>query len=152
VGIVNDSARVLLVAAILSTVALAAFAVQIDRAESDTPPRLIGQMRLAHWAALLLASSCGLSLGFIVADGTGPLVGLDTTVTIMLAGVSALAIQREPRPALATIVAALVAHVFVTIAHRPGWLPADAFPRWYAVGSAAYDTAIAAVCAWTWRR
>jgi hypothetical protein len=149
---VNDSARVLLIAAVLSAAALAAFAIQIDRAESDTPPRLIGQMRLAHLAALLLTSTCGLSLGFIVANGTGALVGIDATLAVLLMGVSALAIQREPRPALATILAALVAHVVLTIAHRPGWLPADAFPRWYAVGSAAYDTAIAAICAWTWRR
>ena len=142
----------LLVAAVLSTAALGAFAAQVGRAEAATPPRLIGQMRLAQWAALLLAASSGTTLGFVVAAGTGPLVSVDAAIVIMIAGAAALALQREPRSALLVATAGLVAHALVTIAHRPGWLPADALPRWYAVGSAAYDTAIAAICAWTWRR
>lgn len=148
----SDSPRVLLVAAVLSTAALAAFAVQVGRTETATPPRLIGQMRLAQWAALLLAASSGTTLGFVVASGTGPLVSVDAAIVIMIAGAAALALQCEPRSALLVVTAGLVAHALVTIAHRPGWLPPDAFPRWYAVGSAAYDTAMAAICAWTWRR
>ena len=148
----SDSPRVLLVAAVLSAAALAAFAAQVGRTDTATPPRLIGQMRLAQWAALLLAASSGTTLGFVVASGTGPLVSLDAAIVIMIAGAAALALQREPRSALLVVTAGLVAHALVTIAHRPGWLPADALPRWYAVGSAAYDTAIAAICAWTWRR
>jgi hypothetical protein len=149
---VSDSSRVLLVAAVVSAVALAVFAAQISRTETATPSRLIGQMRLAQWAALLLATSSGITLGFVVAAGSGPLVSLDTALAIILAGAAALALQREPRAALLVVTAGLVAHALVTIAHRPGWLPADALPRWYAVGSATYDTAIAGICAWTWRR
>ena len=148
----SDSSRVLLIAAVLSAAALAVFAAQVGRTETATPPRLIGQMRLAHWAALLLATSSGITLGFIVASGSGPLVSVDAALAIMLAGAAALAIQREPRAALLVVTAGLVAHALLTIAHRPGWLPADALPRWYAVGSATYDTVIAAICAWTWRR
>jgi hypothetical protein len=143
---------VLLVAAVVSAVALAVFAAQISRTETATPSRLIGQMRLAQWAALLLATSSGVTLGFVVAAGSGPLVSVDAALVIMLAGAAALALQLEPRAALLVVTAGLVAHALVTIAHRPGWLPADALPRWYAVGSATYDTAIAAICAWTWRR
>jgi hypothetical protein len=143
---------VLLVAAVLSAAALGTFAAQVGRAETATPPRLIGQMRLAQWAALLLAASSGTTLGFVVGSGTGPLVSVDAALVIMIAGAAALALQREPRSALLVVTAGLVAHALVTIAHRPGWLPADALPRWYAVGSAAYDTVIAAICAWTWRR
>jgi hypothetical protein len=149
---VNDSARVLLAAAVLSAGALAALGTHVDRLEVGTPPRLIGQMRVAHLAALLLAASCGLSLGFIAADGSGPLVGLDATAAVLLMGVAIIATQREPRQALLIVIAAFAAHALVTIGHRPGWLPADAYPRWYAVGAAAYDTAVAALCAWTWRR
>jgi len=149
---VSDSSRVLLVAAVLSAAALAVFAGQVGRAETATPPRLIGQMRLAQWAALLLATSSGLTLGFVVASGSGPLLSVDVALGVMLAGAAALALQCEPRAALLVVTAGLVAHAILTIAHRPGWLPADALPRWYAVGSAAYDTAIAAICAWTWRR
>ena len=148
----SDSSRVLLVAAVVSAVALVVFAAQISRTETATPSRLIGQMRLAQWAALLLATSSGITLGFVVAAGSGPLVSLDTALAIILAGAAALALQREPRAALLVVTAGLVAHALVTIAHRPGWLPADALPRWYAVGSATYDTAIAGICAWTWRR
>jgi hypothetical protein len=149
---VSDSSRVLLIAAVLSTAALAVFAAQVGRTETATPSRLIGQMRLAQWAALLLATSSGVTLGFVVAAGSGPLVSVDAALVIMLAGAAALALQLEPRAALLVVTAGLVAHALVTIAHRPGWLPADALPRWYAVGSATYDTAIAAICAWTWRR
>jgi hypothetical protein len=149
---VSDSSRVLLVAAVLSAVALAVFAAEIDRAETATPPRLIGQMRLAQWAALLLASTSGITVGFVISVGTGPLVGVDAALALMVAGAAALALQREPRSALLVVTAGLVAHALLTLAHRPGWLPADAFPRWYAVGSSTYDTALAAICAWTWRR
>jgi hypothetical protein len=143
---------VLLVAAVLSAATLAVFAAQIGRTETATPPRLIGQMRLAQWAALMLATSSGVTLGFVVASGSGPLVSVDAALAIMLAGAAAVALQSEPRAALLLVTAGLVGHALITIAHRPGWLPADALPRWYAVGSAAYDTAIAAICAWTWRR
>jgi hypothetical protein len=149
---VNDSARVLLAAAVLSAGAFGVLGAQVDRLDLGTPQRLIGQMRLAQWAALLLAASCGLSLGFIAANATGPAVGFDATLAVVLMGVALMGMQREPRQALLTLIAAFVAHALVTIAHRPGWLPADAYPRWYAVGAAAYDTVIGAVCAWTWRR
>lgn len=148
----NDSPRVLLVAAVLSAAALALFAAQVGRTETATPHRLIGQMRLAQWAALLLAASSGITVGVLVISGRGPLSGVDTALAVILAGAAALALQREPRPALLIVTTGLVAHALLTIAHRPGWLPADALPRWYAIGSAVYDTVIAAICAWTWRR
>ena len=151
----SDSSRVLLVAGVLSTLALGLFAAQIARTETATPPRLIGQMRLAQWAALLLASTSGITVGFIISSGTGPFVGVDAALALMVSRAwprSSLTRASPARRACSLSAAGLVAHALLTLAHRPGWLPADAFPRWYAVGSSTYDTALAAICAWTWRR
>jgi hypothetical protein len=149
---VNDPSHVLLVAGALSALALAVFAAQIARLDSATPERLIAQMRLAQFAAILLAAVSGITCGLVVAAGSGPFTTLDTCLYAILGGLAAIIIRREPRPALLLAAAGLVAHGFITIAHRPGWIPTSPFSQWHAVGIAIYDLAIAMICVWTWRR
>jgi len=149
---VNDPSHVLLVAGLLSAAALGIFAAQIERLDSATPERLIAQMRLAQFAAVLLAAVSGITIGLVLANGTGPFTTLDTCLFVIFSGLSALVVRREPRPALLLAAAGLVAHGFVTIAHRPGWMPTAPFSQWHAVGLAVYDVAVAMICVWTWRR
>jgi hypothetical protein len=141
-----------MVAAVLSAATIVVWAAQLERLESATPARLIAQMRLAQLAALLLAASSGITAGLVVLSPAGPVVTLDTGLALMLAGLGALVMYREPRQALLLAAAALVAHALLIIAHRPGWLPPGVIPRELAVGSAAYDVVIASLCVWTWRR
>jgi hypothetical protein len=149
---VNDPSHVLLVAGLLSAAALGIFAAQIERLDSATPERLIAQMRLAQFAAVLLAAMSGITCGLVLGSGSGPFTTLDTCLFAIFGGLSALVVRREPRPALLLAAAGLVAHGFVTIAHRPGWMPTAPFSQWHAVGLAVYDLAIAMICVWTWRR
>lgn len=148
----NDPSHVLLVAGVLSAAALVVFGAQIERMESTTPERLIAQMRLAQFAAIALAVVSGITCGLVLADGTGAFTTLDTCLFAVFGGVAALVIGREPRQALLLAAVALVAHGFVTIAHRPGWMPSVPFSQWHAVGLAVYDLVIATICIWTWRR
>lgn len=148
----NDPSHVLLVAGALSAGALAIFGAQIERLDSATPQRLIAQMRLAQFAAILLAAASGITCGLVITGDAGPFTTLDTCLFAIFGGVAALVLGREPRPALLLAAGGLVAHGFVTIAHRPGWIPTAPFSQWHAVGIAVYDVVIAMICVWTWRR
>jgi hypothetical protein len=68
---------------------------------------------------------------------------------VVLAGVALL---REPRTGLLIAALGLLGHAIADVSHRPGWLSVDLVPRWYVVGSAIWDLAVAAVCVWARRR
>ena len=148
----TDTARVLLTAGVLSLSAAWAFAVRLRRLEVTDPARVIGELRLAHWAAVVLASLGGIPIGLAVAGSAIPLAHLDATMgvaTVVLAGV---VLYREPPQALRLASAGFIAHALLQLVHRPGWLPADLAPMWYTAGSATYDLCMAAICFWAPRR
>ncbi len=53
---------------------------------------------------------------------------------------------REPREALWLAALAFLAHALLDLAHRPGWLSTDVFPRAYLIGCAVYDGCLAGIC------
>jgi hypothetical protein len=148
---VTDTARVLLTAAVLSLAAMFLMAVRVSRLEPDQPERLIGELRVAQWAAVLLAGLGGIPLGLAVAGAATPLGNFDAALGVIFVGVAGIILQREPREALLLASAAFVVHALFEIAHRPGWLAPELAPPWYAVISAVYDVTIAALCYWSRR-
>ena len=148
----DDTARLVLVAFALSGSALGVFAWRIAAIDPAQPQRLIGELRLAQWVAILLAVTGGAWLGLAIRAGTEPLAGLDVTVSIGSAVLAAVALVSEPRQALGLLAGAFMAHALVDIAHRPGWLSPAMAPRWFAVGCSAYDVYIAALCYWARKR
>ena len=148
----TDTARLLLVAAVLSASALAAFAWRLMRSDPGAPERLIGELRLAQAGAILLAVVGGAWLGLGVAHEADLLSGLDVSIAIVYAILAILAMQLEPRQALLLLAAAFVAHALIDIAHRDGGLSPAVAPRWFIVGCAAYDVFVGAVCFWARRR
>ena len=113
---------------------------------SSTPQRLIDELRLAQFAALLLTLTAGAYIGFAVVREHEPGVGFDIAIAVGFLLVAALTMVRDPRQALTIIALAFAAHAIVDVAHRPGLLPEGLAPRWYAVGCAVYDVVIGAVC------
>jgi hypothetical protein len=149
---VTDTARVLLTAAVLSFAAAAVFTVRIRRLEPTDPARVIGELRLAQWSAVLLAALGGAPIGLAAAEPSPALAHLDATLGIAIVVVAGVLLHREPPQALRLASAAFIGHALVQLLHRPGWLPPDLAPLWYTAGSAAYDLCMAAVCFWAPRR
>ncbi len=148
----SDTGRLLLTVAVLSASLAGSFAWNVGRLDPAGPERLVGQLRLAQTAALLLAASGAISIGLAVANAGVPTGTVDVTFSVALVIVAAAALWREPRHALLLLAGGFVAHALVDIAHRPGLLSPALMPRGYAMGSAIYDVGLAAICYWGRRR
>ena len=112
----------------------------------STPQRLIDELRLAQFAALLLTLSAGAYIGFAVVRDTEPGVGLDIAFAIGFLIAAGTSMIKEPRQALTILALAFAAHAVLDVAHRPGLLPTGLAPRWYSIGCAVYDVYIGALC------
>jgi len=113
---------------------------------SSTPQRLIDELRLAQFAALLLTLTAGAYIGFAVVRDAEPGVGLDIAFAIGFLIAAGTSMIREPRQALTIVALAFAAHAVLDVAHRPGLLPDGLAPRWYSIGCAVYDVYIGALC------
>ena len=113
---------------------------------TSSPDRLVGELRLAQLAALLLTLSAGAYIGLAIVRENAPGVGLDITLAVGFLLVGAVTMVREPRQALTIVAIAFAAHAVLDVAHRPGVLPAGLAPRWYSIGCAVYDVYIGALC------
>ena len=148
----TDTARVLLTFAILSGVAVSVFARRITQMDPMQPERLIGELRLAQWAAILLAAAGAIPIGLSVAHQAVPFGHLDAAIGVAFIGLAGIVLQRDPREALLMVAGGFILHALVDLAHRPGVLSPDLAPRWFTAGCATYDVYLAAVCYWARRR
>lgn len=141
----TDTARVLLTAAVLSATAAAFFARRLGHLEAQ-PARLVGELRLAQCAAVLLAAAGGIPAGLATAGSAVPAAHLDVAFGIAFVALAVVILQREPRQALLLAATGFLVHALLNLAHRPGWLSPDLAPRWYWIGGASYDACLAAIC------
>jgi hypothetical protein len=148
---VSDTARALLTAAILSSTALAMYVWKLRRLEPGGAERLIGQLRLAQWAALAMAGLGAVSVGLAAANETAPFGTLEATMGLAFVVVAALVLQREPREALLVAAAAFLLMALFNLAHRPRML-APMAPAWYTAGCAIFSLFLAAICYWGRRK
>lgn len=126
--------------------ALAWMSVRATAVPVLSPERLVAEFRAVRFAALLLVFNAGAAIGFASAREFIAAAALDVTIAAAFVVVAAVAVTRDPKPALQTLAAAFLAHALLSIAHRPGFLSADLAPRWYFVAAAVYDAALAALC------
>jgi hypothetical protein len=113
---------------------------------SSMPQRLIDELRLAQFAALLLTLTAGAYIGFAITREAEPGVGLDIALAIGFLIAAGTSMIKEPRQALTIVALAFAAHAVLDVAHRPGLLPDGLAPRWYSIGCAVYDVYIGALC------
>ena len=125
----TNPALILLTAAILSASAIAGLAAQLRRLDPSGPHRLIGELRLSQWAAILLAATGAVPVGLALAAGADPLGNMDITAGIAFVILAGVIVQSEPRTALRLVVGGFVAHALTDIAHRPGWLSMQALSQ-----------------------
>ena len=93
----TETARVLLVAAVLTGIGLAVFVQRLMRIDPAEPERLIGELRFAHWMSLTLAAVGGAWIGLAAAAGAQAGSGIDLTIAVALIVLGALTLQRETR-------------------------------------------------------
>lgn len=111
-----------------------------------SPERLVAELRLAQFAALLLTLTAGAYVGLAAAREHQPGVGLDVALAIGFLVVAGITLLRDPRQALTIVALAFAAHAVLDVLHRPGLLPDGLAPRWYSVGCAVFDVYLGAVC------
>jgi hypothetical protein len=111
-----------------------------------SPDRLVLELRLAQFAALLLSLTAGVDVGFAVNHEAQPGVGLDIAFAVGFLIAAGSTLVRDPRQALTILALAFAAHAIVDVAHRPGFLADGIAPRWYLLGCAIYDVYIGALC------
>ena len=121
-------------------------AIRTSLIPAASPDRLVAELRLAQFAALLLAMTGGVYIGFAVNAETVSGVGFDVAFAVGFLVIGASTLVRDPRQALTMLALAFAAHAVIDIAHRPGWLPDGIAPRWYLIGCAVYDVYIGALC------
>lgn len=110
-----------------------------------SPDRLVAELRLAQNAALLLALTAGVYIGFAVNHEHQQGSGLDIALAVGFCLVAAATLVRDPRQALTILALAFAAHAIVDVVHRPGGLPDGIAPRWYGVACAIFDVYVGAV-------
>jgi hypothetical protein len=149
----TDTARVLLTAAVLSAGAMTILAWQVLRADVHAPGRLIGQLRLAQCAAMLLSATGAVPMGLAIAASPDvALAHVEIALGVIFVVLAGLVLLRDPRQGLLIAAAAFVGHALIDLAHRPGLLSPAIAPRWFFVSCAVYDVALAAICYWGQRR
>ncbi|MEO7193023.1 MAG: hypothetical protein ABI051_18400 [Vicinamibacterales bacterium] len=142
----TDTDRVLLTAAVLSSLAVATFAWKVLRTDVGDPDRLIGELRLSQWGAALLAGVAGVPVGLALLSPLAATAGLEAALGVIIIGAAGLILQRDPRDALALVAGGFILHALIDLAHRPGWLSQDLAPHSYVAGCATYNVCLAALC------
>jgi hypothetical protein len=143
---VTETARVLLTAAIVSAVALTTFVWRLSRPDRAPHQKLVDQLYLSQWAALLLAAAGAVSLGLAVAAAAAPGAVLEVIGGLITIAASLVILRREPREALLAAGALFLLHALFDWAHRPSLITVSFIPWWWVTGSALYDIYLAALC------
>ena len=142
----TDAVRTVTVAFVGLAAGLTWYAARTAAIPTTSPDRLVAELRLSQFAALLLALIAGAYIGFAVKAESQPGVGLDIALTVGFLVMAATTLVRDPRHALTVLALTFAAHAVFDVAHRPGGLADGIAPRWYLIGCAVYDVYIGALC------
>lgn len=116
------------------------------RAEPTSGQRLVAELRLAQFAALLLALAAAVPIGLALGHADVPGTGLVVAIAAGCFAVAALVTTWEPLRALTALAVAWGAHAVADLAHGAGLLPPEIVPGWYPAASATYDVLVGALC------
>ena len=142
----TEAVRALVFSTAALGAALAWFAFTTARLDVTAPERLIAELRLAQFSALLLTMAAGIYVGLAIASAEVTGAGLDIALAMGFFVVAALATTWEPGRALTGLAIAWGAHGVVDLAHTIGLLPATVAPPWYPVACAIYDVVMGGLC------
>jgi|TARA_B110000116_G_scaffold269976_1_gene287030 hypothetical protein len=142
----TDADLALILACVVMALALIRLSLAASRADPAEAARLVAELRLAQFAALMLVLTAGVYVGFALAHGSSPGSGLDVALAVGFLVLASVAITQEPGHALTILALGFAGHAVVDLLHGAGTLPSSALPNWYATACAIYDVGIAGVC------
>lgn len=142
----SEGLRTVLIAFLGMAAGFTWYAARTAMIPAASPDRLIAELRLSQFGALLLTMTASVYVGFAVTFERQPGVGLDVAFAVGFFVIAATAMLRDPRQGLTMLAVAFAAHALLDVAHRPGLLPDSIAPRWYLIGCATYDVYIGALC------
>lgn len=142
----SEAFRAVLFGCVALGLALAWVAGRAIRLDTTSPDRLILELRLAQFSALLLVLVAGVYVGLGIAHEDTSGTGLDVALAIGFFVVASAVTTWEPSMALTVLALAWVGHSVVDLAHMVDLLPASIVPMWYPRACAIYDVGIAAIC------
>ena len=142
----TEALRALVFGSVAVGLALGWLAFKAVRLDVASPHRLVLELRLAQYSALLLVLAAGIYVGLGVAHETTAGVGLDIALALGFFVVAALATTWEPTRALTALAIAWGAHGVVDLAHVADLLPIGIAPPWYPTACAIYDVGVAGIC------
>jgi hypothetical protein len=145
---VSEAFRAVLFGCAVLGLGLGWVAVRAIRLDTTSPDRLVLELRLAQFSALLLVLTAGVYIGFGIAHENTSGTGLDVALAIGFFVVASAVMTWEPSKALTVLALAWVGHSFVDLAHILNLLPASIVPLWYPRACAIYDVGIASICYW----
>jgi hypothetical protein len=142
----TDAARALLLVALALIAGFAWMTLRALRLPTSSPDRLVAELRLAQFGAVLLALTAGASLGLTAANEARPGIAIEAAVALLFFAIATIAPLRDPREALTLLALAFGAHIVADISHRPGLLPDQLAPRWFVVGCAIHNLCAGVLC------
>jgi len=142
----TDGARALFVACAVLALAIVRLAVIAVKADPGSPDRLVAELRLAQFAALVLVLAAGVYIGSALAHESTAGSGLDVALAVGFLVFASVAMTQDPRLALTLLAIGFAAHAGVDLLHTAQALPADRLPDWYGTACAIYDVIVAGVC------
>lgn len=143
---ISEAARALLLVGLALIAGFAWMVLRTLRLPTSSPDRLVAELRMAQFAAVMLALMAGASLGLTAANDGRPEVAIESAVALAFFAIATIAPLRDPREALTVLAAAFCAHALVDISHRPGLLPDQLAPRWFVVGCAIHNLCAGVLC------
>jgi hypothetical protein len=144
--VVTEGLRTLAVAFVGLAAGFTWYAVRTAMVPTNSPDRLVAELRLAQFAALLLCLAAGAYIGFAIAHEDQVGVGFDIALAVGFLVIAATTLVRDPRQSLTVLALAFAAHAILDVAHQPGMLTPGIAPRWYSISCAVYDVYIGALC------
>ena len=142
----TEAVRAIIFAAAGLALAMLSLAVRTSMIPSSSPHRLVAELRLAQLAALVLVFTAGAYVGFVAAAAGRGTVGIDAAFAVGFFVVAAVTLTRDPREALTILALAFGGHAVIDVLHRPGALPPDLAPTWYAIGCATLNLFVSVCC------
>ena len=147
-----ETALVLAIGAVLSASGVGLLGWRVVHTDPGAPERMIGELRLAQVAAILLAAVGAISIGLAIAAPPLSRTHLDASLGAAFPMLAVLILLREPRDALLLAAGGFVLHACFDLLHRPGLLRPDIAPRWFWIASPLYDLFVGGLCYWARRR
>jgi hypothetical protein len=143
---ISEAARALLLVGLALIAGFGWMVVRTLRLPTSAPDRLVAELRMAQFAAVMLALVAGASLGLTAANDGKPATALESATALAFFAVATIAPLRDPREALTVLALAFGAHALVDISHRPGLLPDQLAPRWFVIGCAIHNLCVGVLC------